>query len=237
MKTNRIYSIFSRGLPYGNSCYSRFVDQTAYKYENTEGQAMLSALVPYNNDEYLRAVYAEHLTQFLWNSQMRPRAVQLDPYNGYDKANMLFPAPGSEVIKPSVIEPFEVIIVSNPEVLAGRGNGRFEMACVVNAVSNTLTYAGDSFSFTITNGLSSKIGLIPGMDLRIRSDFANTEYVFTIRHTLPERVIWDMIRDRVGKAKPVWTDPSLALIWEEDSRWDQRLAAYMMSTVELFDRA
>lgn len=235
MKTNQIYSILSRGLPYGNPDFSRFVQETAYAYENEAGRDMLAALTPYN-DDMLRAVCAERLTQFLWASDLRERAADLDPNNSYDKAAMQFPEPGSEIIEISVTDPFTITVVADEDVLLDRGDGRFELECVVDSLAQNLTYNSQVFSYTVTNGLSSKIGIIPGLDIKIRSDFAAAQYVFIIRHTLPASLDWSMIRRRTELTTPVWTDPSLALIWNQDPRWDQRLAAYVMSTVELFKR-
>jgi len=236
MKTNRIYSILSKGLPYGNSEFSRFVQENAYAYENDEGRDMIEALTPYS-DEYLRAVYAEYLTQFLWNSEQGDRARTFDPDNSYETAFPLFGAPGEYIIPTTVPDPFSVDIVVDYDVLRERGQGRVDLLCVVDSSAGTLTYRDTVFNYTVTNGMSSKIGIVPGLSIRMRSDFASLFYIFTIRATLPAALDWNFLRDRVSKTRPVWTDPSLARIWEEDPRWDQRLAAYVMSAVELFNRA
>ena len=236
MKTNRIYSIFSRGLPYGDPSFGRFVQENAYDYSQTSGAAMLAALVPYN-DQFLRAVYAEHLTQFLWRSNLRDRAEEMDPVNSYEKATVQFPEPGSEIIDVGITDPFDVHVTADVDTLLERGDGRFELACLVDSGAQTLTYNNQVFSYTVSNGLSSKIGIIPGLSVKLRSDFAAPTYSFILRYTLPARLDWNALRESVGKTKPVWTDPVLALIWEEDPRWDQKLAAYVMSAVELFNRA
>ena len=236
MKTNRIYSVLSKGQPYGDPTFSRFVQENAFAYERDTGIVMLDALVPYN-DQLLRAVYAERLTQFLVNSQLQDRALELDPVNGYNKSAPQFPTPGPELIETNVTDPFSVHFVADVDTLFDRGNGRFELVCFVDAVAETLTYNAEVFNYTVTNGLSTKISIIPGLSIKMRSDFAASTYVFTIRYTLPPKLDWDALWRRVGNTKPVWTDPSLALIWEKDPRWDQRLAAYVMSAVELFNRA
>lgn len=235
MKTNVIYSVLSRGLPYGNPAFGRFVQETAYAYENTEGLPMLGALTPYN-DDLLRAVCAERLTQFLWSSELHDRAQAFDPNNSYDRVLLQFPLPGPEILEIAVTDPFSITVIDDKDIILDRGDGRFELECVVDSMAQTLTCNNQVFTYTVTNGLSSKIGIIPGLSIRIRSDFAAANYRFIIRYTVPAALDWTMIRRRTEITTPVWTDPTLALIWSQDPRWDQRLAAYIMSTVELFSR-
>jgi hypothetical protein len=236
MKTNRIWSILSKGQPYGNPEFTRKVTPSVYDDDNDEGRSMLDALAPYN-DELLRAVYAEYVGQFLLGSQLRDRALDLDPVNTYGRARMQFPPPGPRISPILVTDPFSIHTTADPEELLDQGTGLVQFTATVDTGANTFTADGDVIPYTVTNGLSSAIEVFPGLDLRLRSDFAAPTYEFVYRYTLPAAVRWDMLRNRIGYVTPTWSTPDLEAVWDTDPRWDQRLAAFVMSTMELCNRA
>jgi hypothetical protein len=236
MKINRIWSILSKGQPYGNPAFSRKVTPQAYDALRSEGRGMLDALQPYN-DELFRAVHAEYVGQFLLRSQLRDRALALDPANSYEKALLQFPDPGAVISPISITDPFTVNTTVDDWELARQGTGLVTFNCTVDTVASTLAVYDNVFPYTVTNGLSSAIRVFPGLTLRFRSDFAALSYEFVYQYALPSVVDWPALRTRVANVTPIWESEDLKRIWLEDPRWDQRLAAFIMATVELFNRA
>jgi len=234
---NTTWSVLSRSNSNGNLCWSRRVDPLAFDFDQDEGQAMLSALIPHNDDN-LRSLYIEEIVQMLLRSPQRQRILDADPVNTYEKSRLQFPPPGSAYTFQQEPTEMRLYVAGDDAVLLGSGRGFVAVTCEVNPNTNTLTHSFGEEEFTIDGNLSSEISLVPGLSIRLQSDFATAlNYLLKLTYSVNSRVDWTQMLARAESVDAVWRDPQLREIWEKDPLWTNRLAAFATATVELFRRA
>ena len=197
---------------------------------------MLDVLVPFQ-DNLLRAYYSEELIKLILKSPFRDRLLEFDPLNTYEKTDLVFPEPGEAITFLEEPTPMTIHTAADEEVLLQDGRGSVALDCSADPVTEVLTHNFGTEDFTVTNGLSSHIVLLPGLTIRLQSDFATADpYVFKYTYSIRPRVDWiDMLR-KAGDVDRIWADPELKNIWDKDPLWTNRLAAFAVSTVELFYR-
>jgi len=230
---NKIWTVLAKGRGFGSREYARNVEPVAFNFDQAKGRNMLDLLNPYN-DEYLRAVYAEVLTKFLILSTQAETARAFDPVNTYSRSTMVYPTSGGVLVPVSL--PTDLTIHTSPDEdeFRSSGIGHASAQCVVSTGGNTLEADGILHTYSVSNGLSSAIEIFPGISIYMRSDFTAPIYTFVYQYTVPAVVDFGTIWDRVETSIPAWSRDELSRIWMMDPRWEARLAAYIMSVVELF---
>ena len=236
MKQNVIWSVLSKGRPYGSPKFGRRVTPTAYDDDQSAGRAMLDVLVPFN-DELLRAVYAEHILQLILGSQHADRALSLDPLNTYRKCTLQFPDPGDGLIAVDIDDSLEVYTQADDALIRASGQGQIVLECLLQPGVGSLQAGEEIYTFTITNGQTSKILLSPGLAVRFRGPCGGAAYEFLYTYTLPASLDWASVWESAQGVRPVWSTKDLRDTWDTDPRWEAKLAAFAMSAVELFVRA
>lgn len=234
--SNKAWSILMRGRPAGSPGYWRHVDYTSYARELAPN-SMLEALMPLSRrDDLYRAKYAEEFVQLILRSRLRDRFLAWDPHNAYETATLQFPGLGDSYREITVGD-LVVYTSADPLVLQRTEFGSRTFNLSIDTALQQVNFSGGSVSYTLTNGLSSHIVLIPGLTIRLR--FNTTIPVHNVVYTYSSGVLidWVSLWDRVSKSEVTWSSPVLKDHWENNVLWTERLAAFILSTLEQMERA
>jgi len=231
MKNNVAWSVLASGVPVGP--YGRLVDPNAVNWLTGTAREMVNVLVPYN-DNLLRSLYVEELVQLTLRSSLRSRLLDLDPVQSYTKAPLLFPEPGAQYKE--IADSLTFFTSADEDALRRRGQGEIYTMFSIDMGTSRFTSDFGSETFVMASGLSSPIILVPGLILQFRETTALPAHSGEYRYILRSSVDWPALLSRLQMSKPVWSSQDLRQIWEQDVLWTDRIAAYVMSTVELMKR-
>lgn len=224
---NTIWSVLSKGRPIADPRISRGITIEAYDATKGGQDPVLPVLVPYA-DQLLRAYHIEEFTGVVLRSVVRDQALTVDPVNTYEKTQLQWPAAG--VRTQDLVSGLQSQFTEDTEVLRQNGTGTFDFGCVVDPAGTFRSPYGVC-SFTITNGLSTPIPILPGLSLQLFGTWPLTSFMFQVFVVLPVLVDWSGILTRIGSLQIQWLDPTLKSIWVTDPVWSNRVAAVALNTV------
>jgi len=221
---NMIWSVLAKGRPISDSRFGRGI--TVDAYAGVEDPA-LPVLVPYT-DELLRAYHIEEVTGLVLRSMVREQALAVDPVNTYEKTVLRWPP--AAVQTQNLVSGMQTHFTEDVDILRQNGNGMFHFDCIVDP-SGTFRSVYGVCSFTITNGLSTPIPILPGLTLQLFGVWPVIPFTFQVFVVLPVVVDWSGIMARLETLRISWSDPALKSIWTSDPVWPNRMAAMVLDTV------
>jgi len=237
MMINQIWSVLSKGKPYAEATYSRKVDRTAFTDESSEAVQMLDLLCPFS-DDLLRAYRVSELLDLVLRSPFADRVLQLDPINTYDKTSLIFPDPGVSVEITAQPTALRLFVFSDDTQFLAEGRSSVVVSCTVDTTTNTVSSEWNTSTYSVTGSLSSYVTIYPGIRVRMQSDFASASpYTFTAAKTVVPTTDYSELLSAAEASRPVWSDPTLEETWRFDPLWSNRLAAFVVSAVELCHNA
>jgi hypothetical protein len=189
-------------------------------------EPILDLFVPFQ-DNLLQSYHADQCIQLLQGSILSDRVLEFDQENTYRRAELQFPTPG--VFEDS---PITVLPTVSSTAYRDLGDGILRLNCDVVVATPSITTRLGTQTFTMTNGLSSVITLVPGFDIRFNEDLPGGDFSFTIEFIADPAVDWNHILFMAEANKWSIPDPELREIHREDSFWNNRLAALLMNAIE-----
>jgi hypothetical protein len=222
MSLNVIWSILAKGnQPSGE--FSRRAPSGIYKQTETY-TPVIDSLVPFG-DNLLRSFRIEQLVQLVLSSDLRDRALELDPVNTYEKCALTFPAPSSTAT------PTEMDILFFEEAVE-QTEGFLNVHCTVNPTFMTLTTEFGVETFSHTNNLSSLIDVAPGKTIRLQGTLPVSPFSFVITYIAETKTDWPAVIATLESQSYQFTDVTLRRIFSEDINWVNRVSAIVLLAAE-----
>jgi len=222
---NLIWTALAKGHRFSALQYSRKTSPSEY-VESREFVRIIDTIIPYG-DNLLRSFHIEEYTKVILMSVLRERALQFDPLNTYEKSILQFPDPGVS----NTDAPMDIKHEVDRNAFRDLGNGILETMCTVIPGPKLFTTEFGTQNFTMTNGLSSRIEVYPGFNLRLSGTLPGATFSFGVTYIATPRVVYTRIIN-LPDDNIQWVDGELRDIWNTDVDWVNRIAALALNAAE-----
>jgi len=222
---NRIWSILAAGAPIIEEGYARKVASSAFNIE-TSFRDDLGLLVPFN-DRLFRAYAIEQVTQTLFLSTLKDRALAFDPFNTYEKAVLQYPAAGA-----FDNSPVEVVHIVLPTAFTDAGQGILQIECSVDPTAKTVTTRFGVSTYTVSNNLSTPVQLFPGFSIIFQGLIPLTPFSFTAEYVSTVSYDWVGTMKKISNKNVQWLDPDIRAIFDNSLNWIDKFSAFALNAIQ-----